>query len=188
MTEWYNKLTAYFPAREMKSKHHMQALFMEKAELYKREEGPEYILVYLEKEDYIFIDYVLVSGKHRGNGMGSMLINRLKKKGKPIILEVEPITPNDPDTKKRVIFYEKNSFKKASSIVYQRLHAVTNELNEMDIFYWAPNRKNEAWVFEKMKEIYEQVHTYRAADFYGKPVQEVSEVLCYENGSYRAAK
>ncbi|RFU63729.1 GNAT family N-acetyltransferase [Peribacillus glennii] len=188
MTEWYNKLTEYFPAREMKSKDHMQALFMEKGLIYKREEGPAHIVVYLEKEDFIFIDYILVSGKYRGNGMGSTLINRLKKKGKPIILEVEPITPADPDTKKRVIFYEKNSFRKATSITYKRLHIVTNELNEMDIYYWSPTPKTTEWVFEKMKGIYREVHAYRAADFYGKPAQEVSDVLSYDDNRYRAAK
>lgn len=188
MTEWYKKLTEYFPAREMKTEEHMQKLFTEKEGSYKREEGPEHILVYLERDDSIFIDYILVSGKYRGNGMGSTLIKRLKKKGKPIILEVEPITPTDPDTKKRILFYEKNHFKKAGSITYQRRHAVTNELNEMDIFYWSPSRKSEAWVFEKMIEIYEQVHAYRADDLYGKPAQAVTEVLSLENDSYSAVK
>jgi hypothetical protein len=186
MTEWYSKLTEYFPAREMKSIKHMQILFSEKAGSYIREEGPEYIVVYFEQEEFIFIDYILISGKYRGNGMGSTLIDRLKRKGKPIILEVEPVTA-DPDTKKRIQFYEKNNFKKASSIIYQRRHATTNELNEMDIFYWAPSQKSDTWVLQKMKEIYEQVHAYRADDIYGKPIQPVTEVLALKNKSYSTA-
>ncbi|MBM7694254.1 GNAT superfamily N-acetyltransferase [Peribacillus deserti] len=187
MTEWYSKLREYFPEREMKSEAQMKILFSDK-ETYKRETGPEHVLIYLEKEDFIFVDYILISGKYRGNGMGSTLISRLKKKNKPILLEVEPITPSDPDSKKRVQFYERNSFKKANSIIYQRRHVITDELNDMDIFYWSPERKNEEWVFSKMREVYTEVHSYKAADVYDKEMQKVTEVLSIKEDNWSVAK
>ncbi|NHM29366.1 GNAT family N-acetyltransferase [Neobacillus terrae] len=188
MADWYEKLTFYFPEIEMKIKGQMEQLFLDKDGIYKRDEGIDYVLIYLEKEDFIFIDYILITGSNRGKGAGSRLIDRLKRKGKPIILEVEPINSQDPDSKKRVRFYEKNGFKMARSITYQRMHIVTNELNEMDIYYWSPEKISENWIFAKMKETYIQVHTYKAKDIYGKEMQHVSEVLYLNKNILRRAE
>ncbi|WP_409291639.1 GNAT family N-acetyltransferase [Peribacillus sp. SCS-37] len=187
MTEWYTKLREYFPEREMKSEEQMKLLFSDK-EAYKREMGPEYVLVYLEKDDFIFVDYVLISSTNRGNGIGSKLMNRLKKKKKPIVLEVEPITAADPDSKKRVQFYEKNGFKKAGSILYQRRHVITDELNNMDVFFWSPERRSEQWIYSKMQEVYTEVHSYKAAMVYDNPMQEVGEVLALKEDRLGVAK
>ncbi|WP_409302409.1 GNAT family N-acetyltransferase [Peribacillus sp. SCS-155] len=188
MTEWYSKLTSYFPPREMKSKEHMQVLFSEKEDTYKRDEGPEFIVVYFENDHSIFVDYILISGNNRGSGIGSALINRLKRKNKPIILEVEPITDKDPDSKKRVKFYERNGFQKADSISYVREHMVTGEYNEMDIYYWSPTRITEEEIYEKMRHIYEEVHAYKAESIYGKRSQTADEVLDFRKKRMSRAK
>ncbi|WP_156154105.1 hypothetical protein [Domibacillus tundrae] len=96
MSTWYTALKEYFPANEMKSKEHFDLLLSDKEALYKIEEGPEYVLVYFEKEDFLFVDYMLVQSRNRSEGIGSKVINQLKHKNKPIILEVEPISVHGP--------------------------------------------------------------------------------------------
>lgn len=177
MSNWYTRLADYFPEKEMKSKKHFEILFHEKQGIYQLMEGPDYIIVYLEESDFIFVDYILVSGSYRGKGVGSKVLEKIKKKGKAIILEVEPVILNDPDSEKRIRFYEKNGFLKMDSIGYERIHMVTNELNKMDVFCWSPGYINEQWVFDRMQVIYEHVHTYKARELYGCDPQPVSDVL-----------
>lgn len=180
MDSWFLKLREYFPAKEMKSHAHMKGLFTDKSEVYKLDEGPEYTLVYFEKEDFLFVDYILVSSSSRGSGLGSKVMERVKKKGKAIILEVDPVTPEDPESGKRVRFYEKQKFKKAPSITYVRNHPVTGEKSEMDIFYWSPDAVTEEWIFDKMKKAYEEVHAFGNEIFYNKAPQPPEEVLQLE--------
>jgi hypothetical protein len=177
MNDWYTRLTDYFPEKEMKSKKHFELLFHEKEGIYQLEEGPDHVIVYFEKPNYIFIDYILVNGSSRGKGTGSMILDSLKQKGKAIILEVEPVTHIDPDSEKRIRFYEKNDFYRVDSIEYERIHLVTNELNKMDVFCWAPVHRTEQWVFDRMQDIYEEVHTFKTMELYGRTPQSVSEVL-----------
>lgn len=189
MDEWFLKLREYFPAKEMKSHEHMKQLFIDKDQYYKLDEGPQYTLVYFETDDFLFIDYILVSSSSRGNGLGSKVIDRVKNKNKAIILEVDPVTPEDPESGKRVRFYEKQKFKKAPSISYVRKHPVTGERSEMDIFYWSPEPLSEEWVYEKMKEAYEEVHAFENESFYQKPAQPSEEVLQLQSSrSQRRAK
>lgn len=177
METWFSNLRDYFPAKEMKSETHMTQLFKEKPASYKLDEGPHYTLVYFEKPDFLFIDYILVNSSSRGNGLGSKVIERVKKKNKMIILEVDPISQEDPETAKRVRFYQKQNFKKVSSIEYVRKHPITGERSEMDIFYWSPQPESDEWVMEKMKEAYEEVHAFNSEEFYGNPPQATDEVL-----------
>lgn len=180
MTAWFDKLRDYFPAQEMKSQPHMLALLDEKRGQYKVIEEANYVIVYLEKEDYIFVDFMLVTGGNRSRGIGSQVIEKLKRQGKPIILEVEPVTATDIDTEKRVKFYKKLDFKLFPAIRYVRTHTVTGLLNIMDVYCWSPSPVTTEWVYQRMAESYEQVHAYRAQDFYGQPPQTAEEVLQLE--------
>ena len=177
MSDWYGRLRDYFPEKEMKSKKHFDTLFQDKEGIYQLDEGPDHVLVYFEKPDYIFVDYILVTSNVRGKGTGSIVLNKLKTKGKAILLEVEPVTVIDPDSEKRIRFYEKNDFLNMDSIGYERIHMVTNELNKMDIFTWSSVYRTEQWVFDRMKDIYHEVHAYKATELYGCLPQPASEVL-----------
>lgn len=185
MFDWYSRLTDYFPEKEMKSKKHFELLFQEKQGIYKLLEGSDHLVVYFEQADYIFIDFILVFGSSRGKGRGSMILNELKQLGKAIILEVEPATFNDPESEKRIRFYEKNGFLKMNSIGYERIHVVTNELNKMDIFCWSPVHTTEHWVYDRIKHTYVEVHAYKVEDLYGCNPQHVSEVLWLKESVYR---
>ena len=76
---WYDKLKDYFPVEEMKSKKHMELLLQEKGDVYHKDESPDHVLMYAEFDSFIFIDYIWVSPKTRGQGIGHQLIEKLKR-------------------------------------------------------------------------------------------------------------
>lgn len=174
---WYEKLNQYFPIEEMKSKEHMDALLAERGDIYHKDEGPNHVLMYAELDDFIFIDYLFVSKDARGQGLGNKLIEKLKEKKKPILLEVEPVSYEDTDTEKRLQFYKRAGFIHASSIGYQRRSLATNEVNSMEILYWSPNEESEDSIYEGMRKTYKMIHTYKDKQLYGKEYQNVDEVL-----------
>ncbi|ARI78024.1 GNAT family N-acetyltransferase [Halobacillus mangrovi] len=178
---WYEKLNEYFPVEEMKSKEHMEALLKEKSDLYYKDEGENHVLMYAEFDTFIFIDYVYVSTNARGQGLGHKLIEKMKAKGKPIILEVEPVDYDETDTEKRLRFYQREGFKHAQSIGYTRRSLATNEVNQMEILYWSPEDSSEEEIYDKMKQMYTQIHTYKDEEFYGKSYQPVDEVLSIDD-------
>src|SRR3954453_21446345 len=176
---WYEKLNQYFPIEEMKSKEHMETLLKERSDIYHIDESPKHILLYVELEHFIFIDYLLVSKNTRGEGIGHKLLEKLKQKEKPIILEVEPINYEDSDSEKRLHFYKREGFEHAQSIGYERRSLATKELNAMEILYWAPHNESEEMIFEAMKKTYDLIHTYKDKHFYGESYQPVEEVLTF---------
>lgn len=177
---WYEKLNQYFPVEEMKSKEHMEVLLREKPEIYHKDESPLHVLMYAEFDHFVFIDYLFVSSDARGQGLGHKLVEKLKQKGKPIILEVEPVDYQDTDTEKRLRFYKREGFEHAQSIGYRRRSLATREINAMEILYWAPNNETEEMIYDAMRKTYEQIHTYKDKQIYGKSYQSVEEVLTFE--------
>ncbi|WP_156288884.1 GNAT family N-acetyltransferase [Oceanobacillus salinisoli] len=177
---WYDKLKEYFPIEEMKSKKHMELLLKEKGDVYHKDESPTHVLMYAEFDTFIFIDYIWVSSETRGQGIGHKLIDKLKAKNKPIILEVEPIDYEDSDTEKRLHFYRREGFSHAQSIGYNRRSLATNEETPMEILYWSPNDEPEEIIYKQMKKMYEDIHTYKDQEIYGKSYQPAEEVLSYD--------
>lgn len=177
---WYEKLNKYFPVEEMKSKEHMELLLQEKSDVYYKDESHQHVLMYAEFDTFIFIDYLWVSAETRGQGLGHKLMEKLKKRNKPIILEVEPIDYEDTDTEKRLHFYHKEGFNHAQSIGYNRRSLATNEETPMEILYWSPEDDSEDVIYKQMKQMYEHIHTYKDEEIYGKSYQPVDEVLSYD--------
>ncbi|WP_240374872.1 GNAT family N-acetyltransferase [Bacillus piscicola] len=178
---WYEKLSQYFPIEEMKSKEHMELLLKEKSDIYYKDEGPNHVIMYVETEDFLFIDYLLVAKEARGQGLGKKLLEQLREKQKPIILEIEPLDYEDSDTEKRFRFYERAGFKHAASIGYTRKSLATDEDNTLEILYWSPENESEASIFEKMKHTYNHIHTYKDKELYGRSYQKAEEVLTFNN-------
>ncbi|WP_335869966.1 GNAT family N-acetyltransferase [Bacillus sp. 2205SS5-2] len=180
---WYEKLNQYFPIEEMKSKEHMESLLKDKGDIYHKDEGKHHVLMYAELEEFTFIDYLFVSKESRGQGLGHKLIEKLKAKNKPIILEVEPVDYEDTDSEKRLHFYKREGFEHATNIGYRRRSLATNEINQMEILYWAPAGNSEESIFDAMKKTYRMIHTYNDEKFYGASYQPVEEVLSLEENS-----
>ncbi|MFD1031424.1 N-acetyltransferase [Metaplanococcus flavidus] len=177
---WYEKLNQYFPIEEMKSKDHMDALLKEKGSVYYKDEGPYHVLMYAEFPNFTFVDYLFVSKESRGMGLGSKTLQMLKDKNKPIILEVEPVDYEDTDSEKRLRFYSREGFEHANSIGYNRRSIATGEENSMEILYWAPNNESEEEIFEAMKKMYKDIHTYKDEHFYGESYDSVDDVLTFK--------
>lgn len=177
---WYEKLNQYFPVEEMKSREHMELLLKERGDIYHKDEGEHHVLMYVELDNFIFIDYLFVSKDARGMGLGHKLLNKMKEKGKPIILEVEPVDYEDTDTEKRLRFYKREGFEHATSIGYRRRSLATNEVNAMEILYWSPTDAGEEAIYEGMKATYEQIHTYKDKELYGESYDKVDKVLTYD--------
>ncbi|MDC3413679.1 GNAT family N-acetyltransferase [Aquibacillus sp. 3ASR75-11] len=178
---WYEKLNKYFPVEEMKSKKHMEMLLQEKGDVYYKDEGSNHVMMYAEFPSFLFIDYVYVSADARGQGLGHKLIEKLKSKEKPIILEVEPVDYEETDTEKRLRFYQREGFVHAQSIGYNRRSLATNEETPLEILYWSPEEESEEEIYKKMKTMYEDIHTYKDKELYGKSYQPVEEVLTYDD-------
>ncbi|SFE73575.1 GNAT family N-acetyltransferase [Alteribacillus iranensis] len=180
---WYEKLSQYFPIEEMKSQEHMELLLKEKSDIYHKDEGAHHVVMYVETDDFIFIDYLLVAKEARGQGLGKKIIEEMKKKNKPIILEVEPLDYEDSDTEKRFRFYQRAGFKHASSIGYTRKSLATDEDNTLEILYWSPEDESEESIFDKMKHTYNHIHTYKDEELYGKAYQKAEDVLTFDENS-----
>jgi GNAT superfamily N-acetyltransferase len=174
---WYEKLSQYFPIEEMKSKKHIETLLQERSDIYHKNEGPHHVLMYVETDQFIFIDYLFVSKDARGQGLGGKLIDELKQHNKPIILEVEPVDYKDSDSAKRLHFYKRADFKHAQTIGYNRRSLATNEINQMEILYWSPTSETEESILNKMKKTYELIHTYKDKEIYGASYQAADQVL-----------
>lgn len=177
---WYNKLNEYFPVEEMKSQEHMETLLNDKGDVYHKEEGPKHVLMYVETADFVFVDYLFVSSAARGEGLGKKLLDSLKTKNKPILLEVEPADEEEPDTAKRLKFYAREDFSHAQQIGYNRRSLATGERNTLEILYWAPAEADETDIFNAMKTTYEEIHTYKDQQFYGKSYEPTEKVLKFQ--------
>ncbi|MBD1383061.1 GNAT family N-acetyltransferase [Metabacillus arenae] len=182
---WYEKLNQYFPEEEMKSKEHMEALLKERGNIYYKDEGPHHVMMYAELDDFLFIDYLFVSKDARGQGLGHKLIEKMKVKQKPILLEVEPVDEDDLDTEKRLKFYQREGFKHAHTIGYRRRSIETNEINQMEILFWSPTNESEEVIYEAMKKTYQLIHTYKDEELYGASHCDVEEVLTLEDDQNR---
>ncbi|GAA0301309.1 GNAT superfamily N-acetyltransferase [Gracilibacillus halotolerans] len=178
---WYEKLNKYFPVEEMKSQEHMELLLQEKGDVYHKDEGQYHVMMYAEFPSFIFIDYLYVSKESRGQGLGHQLIEKLKRKKKPIILEVEPWDYSDTDSTKRLRFYRREGFEHAQSIGYTRKSLATNEANTLEILFWSPEEADEEAIYKQMKEMYEDIHTYKDEEVYGESYQSADEVITYDD-------
>lgn len=177
---WYEKLNEYFPIEEMKSKEHMEILLKEKSDIYYKDEGTYHVMMYAEFNTFLFIDYLYVSAQSRGQGLGHKLLDKLKQKKKPIILEVEPFDYEDTDSQKRLRFYHREGFLHAQSIGFSRRSFATNEQSQLEILYWSPNNEDEETIYKQMCKIYENIHTYKDEEVYGQSYETTEEALTYD--------
>ncbi|GAA0380429.1 GNAT family N-acetyltransferase [Bacillus horti] len=178
---WYQKLNQYFPEEEMKKKQQLEDLVRRNTN-YKKAETEQYILLYGEYEEFVFVDYVLVDKKARGLGIGSHIFEELKEKEKVIVLEVEPVVENDPDTARREQFYLGNGFKKAEDIIYYRdVGETSEELNQMEVYYWSPQGSESMEdIRNYMIIVYEDIHHFQYDDYFDRQTPDPEELVQIE--------
>lgn len=173
--DWYERLADYFPEHELKHPGQMKEL-LEQTEEYRIRESKDYLVAYADFSDFIFIDYLLVDPKARGQGIGGKVLEMFKEKGKNIILEVEPIEASDNDTSRRIQFYERHGFKRANHIVYER-ETESGHLHSMDIYFWAPNPIHEREILQQMETICKDIHNFKSHKYYQRLVANPNDVL-----------
>ena len=66
------------------------------------------VMLYWEVGDIIFLEHFATAENVRGKGFGAKALEKLKEKGKIILLEIEP--PVDEITNRRYGFYKRNGF------------------------------------------------------------------------------
>lgn len=173
--DWYDKLSTYFPDHEMKPEGQMKALEAHHR-AYRIHETKDFVVTYAEFDSFIFIDYLLVNPNTRGKGTGTKVLNQLKSRGKPIILEVEPPNAEETDTVKRIQFYERNGFRRAEHIEYTRSDEDGTPYT-MDIYYWPSDDVSERTILQGMATVCREIHNFRALKYYGRLVADPDEVL-----------
>ncbi|WP_202078680.1 GNAT family N-acetyltransferase [Caldalkalibacillus salinus] len=179
---WYNKLNDYFPKEEMKKKAQLEDLIHQNPH-YKKAEEDDYIVLYAEFNSFVFVDYVLVDQKARGKGVGGHILEQLKAKQKVIVLEVEPVDEDDPDTIKRERFYLSNGFTRAKNIRYYRdIGETAPELNLMEVYYWSPrDQVSEDTIREYLIEVYEDIHHFQYSEYFDRQKPSAKELVQYED-------
>ena len=63
------------------------------------------LILYWDFGAYIYVEHFCVEPSMRGHGLGTLILAELAKKGKPIILEIDPLT--DDVAVRRKGFYER---------------------------------------------------------------------------------
>lgn len=180
LKHWYDRLNEYFPVEEMKSREHLEILLRDKPTQYRKDEGPNHVMLYVDFPEFSFVDYVFVSQAARGQGLGAKLLGRLKALGKPILLEVEPLDYEDSDTVKRARFYEREGFRHAERVVYERPSLATGQRHPLEILVWTPEETDDEAVYDAMRRIYLDIHCHRDEEVYGEAYDPVDEVLRLE--------
>ena len=180
-TTYYSRLNEYFPAVEMKHPLHLESL-LESEPYYHKQETDDYLLLYARFPKFVFVDYLLVSGTTRGSGVGSRVIRGLQKDGRPILLEVEKVSDDDPDTAARRRFYKRHGFHQVEGLRYQRKDDDGNPF-KMDILAWAPGHPVTAdQAYRWMQEVCRTVHNHKAVEFYDALPADPEKVLAIVAG------
>src|SRR5699024_9757980 len=94
-----------------------------------------------------------------------------------------PIDYTDSDSEKRLHFYDREGFSHAQSIGYKRRSLATKDETVLEILYWSPKDASEESIFNQMKRIYEDIHTYKDSMLYGETYQPVDQVLTYNDNT-----
>jgi ribosomal protein S18 acetylase RimI-like enzyme len=137
-------------------------------------------VTYAEFAKFIFIDYLLVNPNIRGKGLGSQALSMFKRKGKTVILEVEPPDTDRKETLQRIRFYERNGFQRAEHIVYTRSDD-DGEPFAMDVYYWSPTDVPQREILKQMTTICRDIHNFKSEHYYGRMIADPDDVLEWEH-------
>jgi GNAT superfamily N-acetyltransferase len=175
--KYYRRLNDYFPSEEMKHPQQLQEL-VEDQPYYHKLETDDYLLLYAEFSDCLFVDYLLVDSSIRGKGIGSKVLRKLQQRKLPIILEVEESDPSQPDTIARRRFYGRHGFKFSPGVQYRRKDKQGVPF-QMDILYWSPVDApiSDKKVLHMMSKVCRAVHNHNAMAYYDRLPADPERVL-----------
>ena len=154
----YNIMEDSFPSNEIRSYiGQLNLLQNPDYSLFVKEQNGEIVgfIATWDLGDFTFVEHFAVSEKHRGKGLGSEILSKIKDmSAKPIVLEVEP--PTDLKTRKRIAFYEKNG------LIYHDFYyvqpAMENGKDEVELKIMS-TQKLDINGFEKVKRtLYKKIY------------------------------
>ena len=133
----YNDMLSQFPPEELKSFEKFQKIFGKNYCAYDVVNGgtPVGYVILFESRDFIFIDYVAIFKEFHSNGFGGMVLETLKEKfaaKKGCFLEVEKPDEQEPNTLRRIKFYQKHG---AGKLGVNYLYPNENGALPMDLYY-----------------------------------------------------
>ncbi|PTM52697.1 GNAT family N-acetyltransferase [Desmospora activa] len=181
---WYQKLDSYFPPELMKHPDQMQDMVRE-TEWYLVEYSETYVVVYGLLPTFTYLDFLWVREDARCMSIGSNIMKRLKARGKPILMEVEPVVEHDPDSGRRATFYLRNGCKPADHIEYLR-PTEEGTIVEMDIYHWSPTPTPlEKEIFDLFSTACMKIHNWKWDRYYRFPPADPKKVLKIKGGINR---
>ena len=74
-------------------------------------------VLYWQWADYIYVEHLFISPEYRGEGVGSRVLDILCRKGRNVILEIDP--PVNETALRRMKFYMRNGFRENE---YRHVH------------------------------------------------------------------
>ncbi len=133
----YNDMLSQFPPEELKSFENFQKITGKNYCAYDvvNNGTPVGYVILFESRDFIFIDYVAIFKEFHSNGFGGMVLETLKEKfaaKKGCFLEVEKPDVREPNTLRRIKFYQKHG---AGKLGVNYLYPNENGALPMDLYY-----------------------------------------------------
>lgn len=115
-------------------------------------------LGYWDLPGCVFFEHLATAEISRGNGYGKLLVEEtVRETKKPIFLEIEPVTKDNPITGRRAVFYERLGFY-INRFFYQQMPLKPGD-NPMQLWvtsYGKPVSEEEFYPYKK--EIYQMVY------------------------------
>lgn len=164
--EIYKVYEEAFPAIERRTKKGQEEVFDSLAYQVRIIEEQGEVLAFLgywELPGCVFLEHLATLEKSRGKGFGKQLVEEvLKETAKPVFLEIEPVTKDDPMTERRAGFYQRLGFH-LNPFYYQQmpLKPEDNPIRLMIMSYGTPFTKEEFLPYKK--EIYHFVYGVEAS-------------------------
>lgn len=162
--EIYQIYEEAFPAIERRTRQGQRAVFTHpcyRMRVVEEEGAIRAFLGYWELPGCVFLEHLATAKECRGKGYGRRLVEEvLMQKDKPVFLEIEPITEEEPMTRRRAGFYERLGFA-INSFPYLQMPL---KPGDEPIPLWVMSHGGsltEKEFFPYKKEIYETVYKVR---------------------------
>lgn len=159
--EIYTIYQASFPDQERRTKERQRDTFFNtRYHIRAVKEGGKIraFLGYWDLPGCVFFEHLATAEVSRGKGYGKLLVEEaVKEAGKPIFLEIEPVTKDNPITGRRAAFYERQGFY-INRFFYQQMPLKPGD-NPMQLWvtsYGKPVSEEEFYPYKK--EIYQMVY------------------------------
>jgi GNAT superfamily N-acetyltransferase len=163
--EIYKVYVEAFPAIERRTREGQEQVFDNPAYQIRIIEEQGEVLAFLgywELPGCVFLEHLATLEKSRGKGYGKQLVEEvLKETPKPVFLEIEPVTKDDPMTERRAGFYQRLGFY-LNDFDYLQMPLKPEDapLRLMIMSYGRPFTNEEFFPYKK--EIYEIVYKVEA--------------------------